>query len=240
MWMVGSRDPHLSARTKAKWTGAPPGHSAAINLLSLLYPAKHIHIYYLSWFLGKLGVEVSALCPMYIVHSIKRSIKLKSLQLEVQRTVAWRKLEMSKAYAGISERAQTFGSWANCACKPVYVCMHVCACVWMCVYDVYVQAEALRTGWNALLEVQAGNGEGKLQSPELKVVLLFCIIIRAIKSSQALCHPSSGHGTRNPGEGARNCFFTDRLPSFCPRERPDGGGQCRGSHSLGSPPVCQP
>lgn len=88
----------------------------------------------------------------------------------------------------------------------------------MCVYDLYrgrgpedwLKCSPGGTGWEWRREI--------VKSPELRVALLFCIITRALESSRAQCHPSSGRRTSNPGEGARNCFSTDRLPSFCPRE----------------------
>ena len=131
-----------------------------------------------------------------------------------------------------------------CACECVYLCVcavGACICVYTC---MFVCTNILRSTQNAQ---RSRLGMEKVKNPGLRVVSLFAIRTRALKSSRASCHPSSGQGTSNPGrvyppsaECAKSSFFTDCLPSFCLRERPDGGGQRRGRRSLSCPPGCQP
>lgn len=115
-------------------------------------------------------------------------------------------------------------------CMCVSVCVHyVCACLWgascMC---VHVPVCTSRDTEDELKCSLAGSGweqrRQMAENPGLRVRSLFCIT-RALECSWVLCHPSSdqrrnhlGMFYSHSGEPAREGFFTDYLPSFCPRK----------------------
>lgn len=124
--------------------------------------------------------------------------------------------------------------WGYCVWRVYYVCVLVC------VYKLSTEDWLKHS-----LAGPAGHGEGNGEESGLRVVSLFCIT-RALESSWALCHPCSDQGTSHPalvcshsGEDAKKCFFTDCLPSFCPRgqmeEVSDGAAIPRLSSRLSAP-----
>lgn len=125
-----------------------------------------------------------------------------------------------------------------CMCMHVYtcVCVHVCVCASTGFADG-LKCSLAGPGWECRRYMS--------KNPGLRVVSLFCIITRALGSCRALCHPSPGQGTSNPGmvyplsgEGARDCFFTACLPSFCPRGQMEGS--VAGQPSLALPQAISP
>lgn len=131
-------------------------------------------------------------------------------------------------------------------CVPLIWHMGACSYTWFCICEgVYVRScmhentMGIEVWWKCPFKIARNS--------RLRVVPLSHIITRALQSSWARCHPSTSQRTSNAGmvyppsgDGARDHFFTDHIPCFCLWKRPDGAGQQRVSHPLGSPPVCQP
>lgn len=74
---------------------------------------------------------------MYVTQGIEKQIKLRTLKLQVQRTVPRLELEVSGVYTEISAREQSIKCLAPGPNVPESMCVRV---------HVRAQAQALRTG----------------------------------------------------------------------------------------------